>query len=151
VRLVLNASMVVKWLLIDEPLTAEALQVEQDFRDGQVEALLIPEFCLWEVANAIWVACRRGRIDEPTAKDLLQFLQSYIQQGILSVLQNPPLSDVLDFAPSFWRSPFTTAFIIVLAQREGCPLLTADERLFQTVADSLPFVQWLGDYGREDS
>jgi hypothetical protein len=40
----LNASVAVKWLLIDEPLTAEALQVEQDFRDGQVEVLLIPEF-----------------------------------------------------------------------------------------------------------
>ncbi|MCC6038464.1 MAG: type II toxin-antitoxin system VapC family toxin [Armatimonadetes bacterium] len=148
-RLVLNASVVVKWLLIDEPLTAEALQVEQDFRDGQVEALLIPEFCLWEVANAIWVACRRGRIDEPTAKDLLQFLQSYIQQGILSVLQNPPLSDVLDFALRF-GVPVYDSIYIVLAQREGCPLLTADERLFQAVADSLPFVQWLGDYKRQD-
>ncbi len=149
VRLVLNASVVVKWLLIDEPLTAEALQVEQDFRNGQVEALLVPEFCLWEVANAIWVACRRGRIDEPTAKDLQQFLQSYIQQGILSVLQNPPLSDVLDFALCH-GVPVYDSIYIVLAQQESCPLLTADERLFQAIVDNLPFVQWLGNYKRQN-
>jgi len=150
VRLVLNASVVVKWLLPDEPLAADALRVEQDFRNGQVEALLVPELCLWEVANAIWVACRRGRIDEPTARDLQQFLQSYIQQGILSVLQNPPLSEVLDFALRH-RVPVYDSIYIVLAQQEGCLLLTADERLFQAVADDLPFVQWLGNYGQQGS
>ena len=149
-RLVSNASVVVKWLLPDEPLAAGALRVEQDFRNGQVEALLVPEFCLWEVANAIWVACRRGRIDEPTARDLQQFLQSYIQQGILSVLQNPPLSDVLDFALRH-GVPVYDSIYIVLAQQEGCLLLTADERLFQAVADDLPFVQWLGNYGQQGS
>jgi hypothetical protein len=35
VRLVLNASVVVKWLLIDEPLTTEAMQIECDFREGE--------------------------------------------------------------------------------------------------------------------
>ncbi len=52
-RLVLNASVVVKWFLPDEPLKAEAEQVEKDFRDGSILALMVPEFCLREVANAL--------------------------------------------------------------------------------------------------
>jgi len=68
----------------------------------------------------------------------------------LRILPDPPLSDVLDFALRF-GVPVYDSIYLVLAQREGCPLLTADERLFQAVADSLPFVQWLGDYGREGS
>jgi Predicted nucleic acid-binding protein, contains PIN domain len=146
VRLVLNASVAVKWLLADEPLVPEARKLLQEFQEGVWEELIVPEFCLREVANALWVAYRRGRITEEEARigwfSLLQLN--------LRILPDPPLSDVLDFALRF-GVPVYDSIYIVLAQREGCPLLTADERLFQAVADSLPFVQWLGDYGREGS
>jgi len=146
VRLVLNASVVVKWLLADEPLVPEARKLLQEFQEGVWEELIVPEFCLREVANALWVAYRRGRITEEEARvGWFSFLQLN-----LHILPDPPLSDVLDFALRF-GVPVYDSIYIVLAQREGCPLLTADERLFQAVADSLPFVQWLGDYGREDS
>jgi len=146
VRLVLNASVAVKWLLADEPLVPEARKLLQEFQEGVWEELIVPEFCLREVANALWVAYRRGRITEEEARvGWFSFLQLN-----LHILPDPPLSDVLDFALRF-GVPVYDSIYIVLAQREGCPLLTADERLFQAVADSLPFVQWLGDYGREDS
>ncbi len=109
----------------------------------------MPEFCPPKVANALWVAYRRGRIDEQTAKEVWQLFLSYIQQGILNVLPDPPLDDVLDFALRY-NVPVYDSIYIVSAQQEGCPLLTADERLFQTVTPHLPFVQWLGDYGREN-
>ncbi len=35
VRLILNASIVVKWLLHDEPMSLEAEQVKRDFCEGQ--------------------------------------------------------------------------------------------------------------------
>jgi predicted nucleic acid-binding protein len=148
VRLILNASVVVKWLLHDEPMRSEAEQVKRDLRDRKILALLVPEYCLREVANALWVACRRKRINEQTAKEVWELFLSHIQLRILHVLPDPPLNDVLDFALRY-NVPVYDSIYIVLAQQEGCPLLTADERLFQTVAPQLPFVQWLGDYGQE--
>jgi predicted nucleic acid-binding protein len=141
-RFVLNASVVVKWLLTDEPLVPEARQIEQAFRDGQIEELLIPELCLREVANALWVAFHRQRIDETTAKELWQFFQSLLQQ-VLTVLPDPPLDAVLEFALRY-GVPVYDSIYLVLAQDEQCPLLTADEHLWQAVAGQLPFVRWLG-------
>jgi len=123
----------VKWLLTDEPLVSEARQIEQAFRDGQIEELLIPELCLREVAR---------RIDETTAKELWQFFQSLLQQ-VLTVLPDPPLDAVLEFALRY-GVPVYDSIYPVLAQDEQCPLLTADERLWRAVAGQLPFVRWLG-------
>lgn len=122
--------------------------MERDFRDGRILGLLVPEFCLREVANALWVAHRRGRIDEQTAREVWQLFMSYIQQGVLYVLPDPPLGDALDFSLRH-NLPVYDSIYILLAQQENCPLLTADDRLFQTVTDRLPFVQWLGDYGQQ--
>ncbi|MFA0761971.1 MAG: hypothetical protein HZLCBSQH_002083 [Candidatus Fervidibacterota bacterium] len=122
-----------KWLLTDEPLVSEARQIEQAFRDGQIEDLLIPELCLREVAR---------RIDETTAKELWQFFQSLLQQ-VLTVLPDPPLDAVLEFALRY-GVPVYDSIYPVLAQDEQCPLLTADERLWRAVAGQLPFVRWLG-------
>jgi len=146
VRLVLNASVVAKWLLADEPLVPEARKLLQEFQEGVWEEFIVPEFCLREVANALWVAYRRGRITEEEARiGWFSFLQLN-----LSVLPDPPLSSVLDFSLRH-GVPVYDSIYIMLAQQEGCPLLTADERLFQAVADSLPFVQWLGNYGHQGS
>lgn len=146
VRLVLNASVVAKWLLADEPLVPEARKLLQEFQEGVWKEFIVPEFCLREVANALWVAYRRGRITEEEARiGWFSFLQLN-----LSVLPDPPLSSVLDFSLRH-GVPVYDSIYIMLAQQEGCPLLTADERLFQAVADSLPFVQWLGNYGHQGS
>jgi len=96
VRLVLNASVVVKWLLADEPLVPEARKLLQEFQEGVWEEFIVPEFCLREVANALWVAYHRGRITEEEARiGWLSFLQLN-----LSVLPDPPLSDVFGLCPS---------------------------------------------------
>ncbi len=141
-RLILNASVVVKWLLSDEPLVPEARRLLQEFQEGLWREFIVPEFCLREVANALWVAHRRGRITE---EEVRIGWQSFLQLD-LSILPDPPLGDVLDFALRY-NVPVYDCIYIVLAQQEECPLLTADEQLFKSVSDQLSFVKWLGDYG----
>lgn len=143
-RLVVNASIVIKCLLADEPLVYEARRLLEEFQEGKWMEFIVLEFCLREVANALWVAHRRGRITE---EEVRIGWQSFLRLN-LSMLPDPPLDDVLDFALRY-NVPVYDSIYIVPAQQEGCPLLTADERLFQTVASQLPFVQWLGDYVRE--
>lgn len=53
-RLVINASIVVKWLLPDEPLVPEVRRLLQEFQKGQWREFIVPEFCMREVANALW-------------------------------------------------------------------------------------------------
>jgi hypothetical protein len=95
----LNASVVVKWLLADEPLVPKARKLLQEFQEGVWEELIVPEFCLREVANALWVAYRRGRITEEEAR-----------VGWFSFLQLN-----LRILPEFWIFPFGLAFLFTTA------------------------------------
>jgi hypothetical protein len=36
-----------------------------------------------------------------------------------------------------------------LAAKESAPFITGDSRLYQAVREKLPWVLWLGDYGKE--
>jgi predicted nucleic acid-binding protein len=138
-RLVINASVVVKWLLPDEPLVPEARRLLQEFQEGQWQEFIVPEFCLREVANALWVACQRQRI---TQEEVWAGWSALAQMN-LTVLPDPPLDAVLEFALHY-GVPVYDSIYLVLAQDEQCPLLTADERLWRAVAGQLPFVRWLG-------
>ncbi|MFA0751897.1 MAG: hypothetical protein SLRJCFUN_002300 [Candidatus Fervidibacter sp.] len=138
-RLVINASVVVKWLLPDEPLVPEARRLLQEFQEGQWQEFIVPEFCMREVANALWVACQRQRI---TQEEVWAGWSALAQMN-LTVFPDPPLDAVLEFALRY-GVPVYDSIYLVLAQDEQCPLLTADERLWRAVAGQLPFVRWLG-------
>lgn len=58
------------------------------------------------------------------------------------------LSDTAtDIAQRTNRPATYDAHYIALAQREGCELWTADERLYNGVHAVYPFVRWIGNWG----
>ena len=142
-RLVVDASVVLKWQLIDEENTAQAVALRDDFIQTGGAEVLAPGLLLYEVANGVRMAVRRGRVSPSDAHDALTELWAL---GIRYLIPEP--SRVLDLAFQFGLTAYDAAYL-ALAQEQGCPLWTADRSLFEASSSHLPWVRWLGDYPAE--
>jgi predicted nucleic acid-binding protein len=136
-RYVLDSNVALKWVLA-EPDTAKAIQVRADFRLGNHE-LLAPDVFPVEVAHSLAKSERRGIIlpGEGAKKmiDVFNFM--------------PALSSYLPLLPkafalaSRFRIGVYDCLYVALAEREGCELLTADNRLVRTLRPAIPYITLL--------
>ena len=81
-RLVIDASVALKWRLRDEEATSQADALLDDFLADKL-ALLTPTLFDYEIANALRVAVSRQRLSEPDAAAALADLSSLIEALIL--------------------------------------------------------------------
>jgi predicted nucleic acid-binding protein len=58
-KLVVDASVTIKWLNPHEPLAAQANAIREDYEHGHI-ALLVPAFWAYEVVNGVNKAVARG-------------------------------------------------------------------------------------------
>lgn len=140
-RLVVDASVCLKWYLHDETLDSQAGQVLRDYIEGHL-VLVAPSLLILEFINGLWVAARRGRI-------AIERVDEAVDE-ILGVRFD--LRDVTDLSPKivnlcrrFGRSAYDASYL-ALAEREGIQLLTGDRRLYNAVRGRLDWVVWLGSY-----
>ena len=75
-RLVIDASVALKWRLRDEEATSQADTLLEDFLAGKLE-LLTPTLFDYEIANALRVAVTRQRLSEPDAAAALADFAQY--------------------------------------------------------------------------
>lgn len=133
-RYVLDASVAVSWV-IPRPLSARALRLRDDFRHGLHE-LIAPDLFLDEVASALTKAERQKLIAAGQAAPL------YAQ-----VMNHPPvllphvslIVRALDIS-SQTRSSYYDCLYVALAEREGCELLTDDDRLVRNLQARFAFI-----------
>jgi predicted nucleic acid-binding protein len=122
--LVIDASVAVKWLLT-ETHSAESLELLKSSPLLHVPDLLFPE-----VGNILWKCVRRGDISTENAQELVQWL-------LLLPLQVHPSSSLLpvalEIACRYDRSVYDSLYL-ALAIREGCAVVTADERLVNALS-----------------
>ncbi len=140
-ELVIDASVVLKWYLVDEDDGQKALQILEQHVGGDVD-LLAPTILPYEVLNALLVAERMNRIPKDvteTAFSAFSDLQITLIDPFGS--QAHPLA----LARSHNRSIYDASYILV-AKKHNIDLATGDKRLFNSVKDKLEFVKWLGDY-----
>lgn len=133
-RYVLDASVAHKWVL-PEPDSAQAVRLRDDYRAGTHD-LLAPDVFAVEVAHALVKAERQGIIVSPAgAVKLTDVLRS------VPVLHPylPLLTRAFDIA-SAGRIGVYDCLYVALAEREGCELVTADDRLVRNLRASFPFL-----------
>lgn len=132
VRYVVDANIVLKWLLSEED-SPRALALRRLAEEGAAE-LLAPAFCRVEVANALRMSVVRRRITESEGQDLLELVQAL------------PLVSFADDAslPAAWtiaREAGVTlydALYAALAADHLAPLLTADAPFAQKLRARWP-------------
>jgi predicted nucleic acid-binding protein len=133
-RCVLDSCVALKWVLPEKD-TSKAVRIRNEFRQGLHE-LLAPDVFPIEVAHNIAKSVRRGLIPSSLGTRRLN-----------SVLSNAPvLHPYLPLLPrafviaSHARIGVYDCLYVALAEREGCGLLTADDRLIRSLHPIFPFI-----------
>lgn len=132
-RYVLDSSVALKWVL-PEPLSDKARAIRDDFQK-QIHELISPDVFPAEVGHGL-VKAERRRIIQPRQAEIL----------LADVLSTPPqlfpsypdlIARAIKIATQT-RSGVYDCLYVSLAEREGCELVTADDRLIRNV--DLPFI-----------
>jgi predicted nucleic acid-binding protein len=133
-RYVLDASAALCWIL-PRPNSGKALQLRADFQNA-VHELIAPSVFSGEVASALTKAERQKLIPVGDARPLLG-----------RVMRTPPVihpyEPLLDRAvdiSSQTRSGLYDCLYVALAEREGCELVTDDQKLIANLKPHFAFI-----------
>lgn len=140
-RWIVDASVPLKWHLRDEQYVPQADALFRAFTLGEAE-LLAPSFIRYEVANALLVASKRGRIGLEVAQEQLQdFLALAIHQA---VDEDNLVTSAMGLASSLDVTVYDALYLALADQPESA-LVTADRPFYDKVRIALPQTIWVGD------
>ena len=138
--LVVDASIVVKWLIKEEH-TPEALSALESWKNNGVR-VSAPYFMLAEVTNALHRRVRRAELSMDTAFGMLDYLKSL---GIELYETEGLHHRALELASQLNQGAVYDSHYLALAESLGCDIWTADQRLQRTAGPLSPNVHWLGE------
>jgi predicted nucleic acid-binding protein len=137
-KYVLDSNVALKWVL-PETDDAKAIRIRDEFQHG-IHELLSPDVFPIEVAHSLARAERRGEIQHGEGSHKMADVFTYM----------PDLYPYLPLLPKAFaiasqaRIGVYDCLYIALAEREGCELLTADDRLVRALQAAFPFITSLG-------
>jgi predicted nucleic acid-binding protein len=138
-RLVIDASVALKWFLRDEKYGDRAIGLLDRFVRGELD-LAAPSLMVYEVINGLVIAQRRGRIAE---ERVLASISGFINLGITFVDVTGLEARVLHFCRVYDRSAYDASYLAV-AEQESLALVTGDERLYNSTKGKAGWVKWIG-------
>lgn len=139
--LIIDASVALKWFLPDENYSRNALQLLDKYIENEI-TFAAPSLLEYEVVNGLIVAQRKGRIPKEA---ILTAIDGFINLGI--GLQNIShlFEKVIHLCITCNISAYDASYLAI-AQEKRAPLITADERLFNSIKEEVSWVKWLGDF-----
>ena len=140
-RIVIDASVALKWRLRDEEATPQADALLEDFLASRL-VLLTPTLFDYEIANALRVAVTRQRLSE---QDAATSLNDFAQYAIVRYDFSGIARRTFHLSGQHQRSAYDSAYM-ALAEAQGVWFFTGDKRLCNAVGPTLAWVKWLGDY-----
>ena len=139
-RVVIDASVVLKWYLADEKYGEKALGLLNRYISDEL-GILAPSLLEYEVINGLIIARKRGRIEGETVFTAIDgFLGLGVELKDLSVFS----VRVLRYCDVYNLSAYDASYL-ALAEEEGIPLITSDRRMYNAVRNDLKWVNYLGD------
>ena len=140
-RIVIDASVALKWYLADEEYSQKALGLLDNYVSNELD-ILAPSLLEYEVINGLVIAKKRGRIQEDK---ILMAVDGFISLELK--LKNLSLyyPKVIHYCKVSNRSVYDASYL-ALAEDEKIPLITADKGLFNAVKKDLKWIIWLGDF-----
>jgi len=136
-RLVVDASVAVKWLLPEVHSEKAARLLEGDLE------LWAPDLIWAELGNVVWKKWRAGELSADTGAALLEDFRRFP----LSIHASDRLYEAAwEIAHGLGRSFYDSVYL-ALAMAQECRLVTADQRLWNALKDTpaRDFLAWVGD------
>jgi predicted nucleic acid-binding protein len=123
-QFVVDASVAVKWYFQEEHATYARRLL------GRTHVLVAPDLLLLEVCNAVWKRVRRGEITLLAGEALIG---SLLSADVAITPSRDITAAALQLAVTTGRSAYDSTYL-ALALRDGCPLVTADRRLYDALS-----------------
>ena len=137
---VVDASVALKWYLLDEGLVDEAAVFLEGFVNERLE-LLAPDYIRYEILNALEVARIQRRI---TSLEASEGFGHFLGLGFhLPHDDEQLLLNAAAVSRRYAVAPYD-ALYVALAETTGSLFVTADERLYGRIK-SEAYARWLGD------
>jgi predicted nucleic acid-binding protein len=138
--IVLDASVAVKWFLPEkvETLAPEALALLNRCGKNEIQ-IIVPDLFWVEFASVLWKAIRRGSFPKTSAEAALATLMRFDFPTVPSLKL---LENAFQIATAHGRTVYDCLYVALAVQTKS-QLITADERLANSLAASFP-VKWLG-------
>jgi len=139
-RIVVDASVVLKWFLAGEDNSQSALVLLDKYVSFDLE-IVVPSLLEYEVLNGLQIARKRGRIGRAKTNMAVEgFLGLEIEKKDITSFY----PRIMFFSETFNLSVYDASFLAV-AEEEGIELVTADRNLFNKVEKDLKWAKWLGE------
>ena len=137
IAFVLDASVAAKWAVpsAKEPLTLESLQLLKRYTAGEIN-FIVPDVFWAEVGNVLWKGVRQRRWPQAVAERAARDMKN---RNFFTVSSLELLGEALEIALAHDRSIYDCLYV-ALAEREGCELVTADDRLIKNLQSQFPFI-----------
>jgi predicted nucleic acid-binding protein len=139
-RYVLDASVALKWAAASasETLSSESLELLRQYVNGVVN-FIVPDIFWSEVCNVLWKGSRQSRWSQAAAGRIISEMHV---RNFATVSPHSLMNGALRIAFTYYRTVYDCLYV-ALAIRSGTHMITADERLANSVDAYLP-VRWLG-------
>lgn len=144
-RIIIDASVVLKWYLADEGYSQKALSILDKYVSNEID-ILAPSLLEYEVINGLVIAKKRGRIQE---KKILTAIDGFMSLEIKLINLSLNYPKVIHYCKIYNRSAYDASYL-ALADNEGISLVTADKGLYNVVKKDLKWVEWLSDLKLSD-
>ena len=130
----LDASAGLCWVL-PRPNSGKALQLRADFQNS-IHELIAPSIFSGEIASALTKTERQKLIPVGDARPLL----ARVMRTPPAIYPYEPLLDRAVDISSLTRSGLYDCLYVALAEREGCALVTDDQKLISNLKPHFPFI-----------
>ena len=135
-RRVIDCSTAFKWAVAETD-SGKAIGLRDDHRAG-IGGLMAPDIFVAEMASSLLTAQRKGRISD-FAAPLYGILSEGIDLHDATALM-PRVARIVASITSGMRFSIYDCLYVALAEREGCELITSDQRLVNVFAQAYPFI-----------
>lgn len=120
---------------VQEHDSTKAVRLRNDYHRG-LHDLLAPDIFPTEMCNVLVILERSGKVKPGEAELFFRQTLSALPPLFTAV---PLLPRALELAKQFQQTVYDCLYV-ALAEREGCELVTADDKLIRAVQPALPFV-----------
>ncbi len=131
--------------VLKETYSLQAEQLIRQWREQQVQ-IAAPTLFGYEAVAVMRKSVHRGLLSVDQA---IRGRDALLEYPIQFLIGETLLKRGFDLATQFNRPTAYDAQYLAVAEQLGCEFWTADERLFNIVRTTLPWVKWVGNFRME--